>query len=138
MSFDSASFKAGGDIRPNRFVKPSTAADNRLLEADANEMTIGISQENTRDAPVDGASALAAASGDPIGHAPIGSYPILEINDTVTHGALLKSDADGLGVLAAVTGPTMQWVGAIALQSGSAGELIRVLVVSFPWYPALS
>src|SRR6185369_8897067 len=113
---------AGGTIRPARFVKPSTAADNTLLEADANEMAVGISVEAPRDAPLTGASTDLAASGDPIPYYPEGCVALLTIGTGgVTRGAQIKSDADGNGVLALTTGTTMQWVGASALESASEG-----------------
>lgn len=137
MAFNSFEFKAGGDIRPNRFVKFSTAADRTLLEADANEQCIGVSQENTRDAPIAGASALAAEAGDPVGHSPIGSYALVVAADTITRGAMVKSDADGAAVPALLTGTTVQWVSGLATESAVAGELVRILSVSFPYRPAL-
>jgi hypothetical protein len=131
---------AGGQIRPSRFVKPSTAADNTLLEADANEMAVGISSEATRDAPIDGASGDAATTGDGnMMYYTEGMVALLEIGSGgVTHGAQVKSDTDGKGVLAATTGATMQWCSAIALESALEGESARVLIKVFPIYPALS
>lgn len=137
MAFNSFEFKAGGDIRPNRFVKLSTAADRTLLEADANEQVIGVSQENTRDAPISGASALAAEAGDSVGHSPIGSYAIVEAGDTIVRGDKLKSDADGKAVPALATGTTVQWVSGRALESAASGEMVRILVESYPFRPAL-
>jgi hypothetical protein len=140
MPFETIYSTAGGDIRPARFVKLSTAADNTVLEADANEVTFGISSEATQDAPLPGASALAAAADDPLAIHPIGSVCLLEIGTGgVTRGAYIKSDADGKGVLAATTGATAQSVGAVALESASENEFCRVLVLHLPkFYPALS
>lgn len=130
---------SGGVIRPARFVKTSTAADQTMLEADANEESVGISMESTRDAPIEGASGEAAAAGQQIGYYPEGRVCLLEIGSGgVTRGANIKSDADGKGVLAAATGTTMQWVGAKALETASEGELARVLSKVFPIYPALA
>jgi hypothetical protein len=131
---------AGGTIRVCRFVKASTAADATLLEADANEEAVGVSQEGPKAAPVDGADSddIAVAT-DPIAYFPEGSVCLLEIGSGgCTRGANLKSDADGKGVLAATTGATMQWVGAKALETASEGELAKVLVKVYPIYPALA
>ncbi len=137
--FEPQQAEAGGDIRPSRFVKQSTAADNTILEADANEEIIGISGPATMDAPIPGASANAAEANDPVTYHPEGNICKLEIGSGgCTRGANLKSDADGKGVLALTTGAVMQWVGAKALESASAGEFAMVLVKSFPIYPALS
>jgi hypothetical protein len=130
---------AGGDIRPHRFIKQSTAADYTMLEADANERTVGVAQENTQDAPVTGGSANAAEAGDQFSYAPVGTIASVEVGSGgTTHGALLKSDADGKAVLAATIGATMQWISGIALESASDGEISKIQVVSYPLYPALS
>lgn len=124
---------AGGDIRPHRFVKVSTAANNTLLEADAGEFVIGVSQEGTKEAPgLNGASTLAAAAGDQMMFYPPGTDPLLEIGSGgATPGAHLKSDADGKGV---ITTTDKDAYGAIALEAAAAGELCRVLVM--PGYKA--
>lgn len=118
---------SGGTIRPSRFVKFSTAADYTLLEADANEMPCGISDAATRDAPIADASGDIASSGDQFMYIPEGNVCLLEIGSGgITRGAYLKSDTDGKGV--ALAASTKQNVGAVALESASAGELCRVLV----------
>ena len=130
---------AGGTIRTCRFVKISTAADHRLLEADANEQIVGISSQAAQEAPIPGASANAAESGDSFRYHTEGEVCLLEIGSGgVTRGAQIKSDADGKGVLAATTGTTLQWVGAMALESAEEGELAKVLVKSFPIRPAIA
>ena len=131
---------SGGTIRTARFVKQSTAADQTFLEADANEQAVGISDVAPKAAPIDGANATdIAASGDQFMYHPEGNVCLLEIGSGgVTRGAQIKSDADGKGVLAATTGATMQWVGAMALETDAEGELARVLVKVFPIYPALT
>lgn len=140
MPFENPGLVAGGDIRPNRFVKLSTSADNTVLEADANELTFGVSSEATQDAPIDGASANAAEATDPLEVKTVGQVAKLEIGSGgVTRGAFVKSDADGKGVLAATTGATAQNIGAQALESASEGELANVLIVMLPkYYPALT
>lgn len=133
---------AGGIVRPSRFVKVSTAADNTVLEADANEQVCGIATEATRDAPLDGASGEAASSTVGEGnlmYSPEGNVALVTVGSGgVTHGAEVKSDADGQAVLAATTGATKQWVAGIALESALEGELARILCKVYPHYPALS
>lgn len=137
--YDNPGWVAGGDIRPSRFVKVSTAADHTVLEADANEAVIGISHESTQDAPISGASANAAESGDQLTVYGIGRSCLLKIGSGgCTRGDELKSDADGQGVTRATTGTTLQHVGAIALESASEGEFARVLVHRTSVYPALA
>lgn len=139
MSFDSFPHAAGGDINTSRFVKISTAADNTVLEADANEQICGVSSEAAQDAPIPGASALAAVSGDSVSVHPIGSIAcVLVGSGGVTRGANVKSDADGKAVLAATTGTTVQWIAGTALETAAAGELAKILVQSFAHRPALS
>lgn len=131
---------AGGDIRPARFVKLSASADHTGLEADANERSIGIAGRGTRQPPLSdyAVTALHAAAGDPITLAGDGEETLLEYGDTITAGALLKSDADGKGVPVASSGATQQFVGAVALEDGAAGVLGRVQVKQYSFYPALS
>lgn len=127
MAGNSPNYVADGDINRSRFVKPSTT-DHRVLEADANEKVVGISQINAKTAPIPSASTLAGAQGDALTvHGPGESMVMLELGGTVTVGDKLKSDADGKGVVVATSGP-VQNVGAIALRGGASGELIPVLV----------
>ena len=139
VGFETPKLVAGGDIRPSRFFKLSGSADKTILEADANERTLGISTDATRDAPQTGSSALAAASGEPMAVNMPGVVCKLQLGSGgATRGNMLKADADGKGVESATTGTTLQWVGAIALESGSEDELIDVLVVQpMPYRPAI-
>lgn len=140
MCFENPPMAAGGDIRPARFVKISTAADFTYLEADANDEVFGISTNATQDAPLPNADGDAAESGDHVHVNPPGTICDLEIGSGgVTCGAWIKSDADGKGVLAATTGTTAQNYGAKALESASEGEMARVIVWPVPKvYPALA
>ena len=96
--------KAGGTINPSRFVKISTAADMTLLQAGANDFVCGVSMENTRDAPLDGASTVLADSGDPCEYYGEGRIaPVTVGSGGVTAGADVKSDASGQAVLALTT-----------------------------------
>jgi len=139
MPCDNFPHVAGGDINPCRFVTLSPSADFTLLEANANEAIIGVSHESAQDAPLPGASTLAAASGDHLAIYPIGSVCRLEAGSGGwTRGSELISDSNGKGVARATTGTTIQNVGAIALESVSEGELGKVLIVRYPLRPALA
>lgn len=141
MPFDTPSMNVGGDIRPCRFVKQSTAADNTLLEADANEEIFGIATEAAAAAPIPNADGDAGNTDAPQMHYyPPGRECLLELGSGgVTRGGWLKSDNEGCGVAVATTGTTAQFYGAKALESGSAGEFVRVLCWPLPKiYPALS
>lgn len=131
---------AGGDIRPCRFVKQSTAADFAGLEADANEVTLGISGEGTELPPIpQQTTAYHASSGKPIDLLAEGDICFLEAGSGGwTRGGRLISDADGKGVACATTGTTIQNIGAIALESASAGEKARVQVRHESYRPALT
>jgi hypothetical protein len=121
------SYIAGGTIRPSRFVK-YTANDFEVAEADANEKIAGISQEGTRTAPIpDVSTNEAAQSGETLQVYGDGEDCLLELGGTVVPGDDLKSDADGKGVVIA-TGAALQQIGAVALEGGVSGELIRVQV----------
>ena len=128
---------ASADIRPCRFVK-SSAADFGVTEADANEAIYGVSDQGTKAFD----SSLAAAAGNQLKVFLPGAECLLELGSGgVTKGAgvYLKSDADGKGIAAATTGATSQFIGAIPLESGAEGDLIRVRVVCLPEvYPALA
>lgn len=139
MPNTSPSFIAKGDIRPCRFVKIDTSNDFGVLEADANEDGIGISQEGTKQAPIPGASTLAAADGENIQVYGPGEVCLLQLGSGgATRGGNLKSDADGKGVAVATTGTTIQLVRAVALQSGLEDEKIQVLIRPYDVRPALS
>jgi len=130
---------SGGDIRQARFIKLSTAADHTALESDANERIFGVSVDAAQDAPMPAADEDAAEAGDPFRYYGVGEECTVQVGSGgITRGALLKSDADGKAVLAATTGATMQWVAAEAIESASEDELARVVVRSYPHYPALS
>lgn len=116
-------FEAGGDIYPARFVKQST--NGVVLQCGAGERAYGVSQKAARRSPYVDSSGKAAASGEPVGvYDRDGESCYLEIVAAVSApGIFLKSDADGKGT--PITSDQDDY-GAISLQSGSAGDLIRV------------
>lgn len=137
-------YVAGGNIYPSRFVKASTAADFRVLQATANDRIAGISGIGTNYPPivdpaitVNGYHAVAGQNCRVHGE---NDECLLELGSGgVTRGGLLKSDADGKGVAVATSGTTKQFPGARALESGSEGDKIRVeVLVDRNEYPALA
>ena len=121
---------AGGDIEPARFVKQSTAADFTALQAGANEEVFGVSVDASQVAPTSSSATKAAASGDLFRIFGPGEECLLELGaGGATRGDKLKSDANGKGVTTGVyASATPQFVGAVALESGVAGEKIKVRV----------
>lgn len=125
---DSASYIAGGNISPSRFVSVDANGDNTVVQAGLNDQILGISQKGTRQVPIPSASSYAAIDGDSLlVHIDGADDVLLEYGATVTRGQRLKSDANGKGIPVATSGEA-QKVGAIALQSGSAGDVRPVLV----------
>ena len=131
---------AGGDITTSSFVKLSTAADFTALQAGANEQTIGISQVGPKDPPgVSGSSALAASDGLHVQIFGLGDICLLRAGTGGwTRAQNLKADSSGDGVPVATTGTTIQYAGAVALESAAAGEYGLVQVVNMAIRPALS
>lgn len=126
MAATTPSRVAGGDIYPSRFVKANTTYPNTVDQAGAGERVFGISQPGTRDAPIPGASTLAAASGQALAIYGDGEEGLLELGTGgATAGAQLKADADGKGI---ITVTANDLVGAVANESGAAGEKIKVTV----------
>lgn len=124
------SLKAGGDINPSRFIRLDTSDDNTAVECSAATAAIlGISTDATKVAPQDGASTLAAEAGDHVEWRKDGDVALLELGTGgATRGDTLTSDANGQGI---TTTTDANFYGAIALESGSAGDKIEVLVTAY-------
>jgi len=132
---------AGGNIYPQRFVKPSTSADDTGLQCGANEEPIGISQEGSNYPPLSdlSVSGYCASAGQTFRLHGLGDVCEIVAGDVVRRGKKLKSDSVGRGVEIDESGTTLQNYGALALQSAAAaGEKIRVQVIIGSVYPALS
>lgn len=128
MANTPSSYLAGGTIRTARFVKITAA--HTVSEADANEKVAGISQVGSNKAPLSDlvSTNYAAEVGEQLQTYGPGDECLITAGDTITAGDRLKSDADGQGVPVAGTGTTLQEYGAIALDAGSVGELVRCFV----------
>lgn len=123
-------FISGGNIRVCRFVEPGANTDGTtdftVTEANgANDKVWGIAQGGTRAAPLDGVTAYAAISGDPIEVFMPGEECLLELGGTVADGAYLATTNAGLGV----TASTDETYCARALEAGISGDRIRVRVM---------
>lgn len=130
MPIPGAPYTAGGNIAPARFVKISTAADHTILQAGAGDKAIGVTHKGVRNAPYsslnDGYAAIAGESGFRVFFE--GEVCHLELGTGgATAGDRLKSDTNGKGVAVA---SDEDWYGAEALETGSAGDVILVRVVT--------
>lgn len=119
---------SGGNIRPSRVVKISTAADNTVLEsASATSANIGLAQQGTRRAPGTGDDdGYAAIANENIGvFGPGSGLAPGALGGTVTRGDVVTSDANGLLVTTTTEGDCMiGW----AFQSGVSGDVVEILV----------
>ena len=119
---------AGGVINTARFVK-GDSTDNRVVNADAGSIPVGISQEGSQDNPFVASDVTQAttAAGQQLEIFPYGSEARLEVGTGgVTRFVPVKPDADGKGV-AATTGDIACF---IPFESAAAGELVKGLVIS--------
>ena len=127
----SKGYVADGTIRVCRFVKASSTTDFRVVEADANELTIGISQEGSRVAPLPSETTdppEAARVDEAVNvYSDIGMTVMLRIGSGgITRGLEIISDADGNGVAVGAVAETVYQVGARALETAVEGQLARV------------
>jgi len=131
---------ARGNITPFRFVRLDTSTENGCVQAGDNTDVIGIAQGGTNKPDVSGliSAQYAAESGQPVRVTGVGAITLVEAGGTVSPGQYLKSDSSGRAVPVATTGTTIQNYGAIALQGGSTGSIIRVMVLIGKVRPALS
>ena len=135
-------YRANGTIRVARFVKIDPNDNNSILEADANEAIIGVSQIGGRTAPIPDVVTdppEAAQATEDCNVFFIGEDCLLYLGTGgVTAGSELISDADGKGVPRATTGTTIQNVGAIGLETALVSTYCKVQVVRYPLRPALA
>ena len=126
-------YRADGTIEVCRFVKPDGTNDFEVIQAAADEDTLlGISQEGSYDTPgLTGSANDAARDGHLLKVYETDEDCLLEIGSGgCSPGARLTSDANGAGI--AVSADADHCIGAIALETGLEGELVRVRVVCVP------
>jgi len=121
----SSSFIATGNIQPMRFVKLSTTLDGKVTICGAGEKCFGISQRGTRRSEYVDTNGYAASAGEPLEVFTEGEECLLEAGGTIAPGDYLKSGALGVGV---ATTTNLDFYGAVALQVGASGDLIKVKV----------
>jgi len=131
---------ARGNIYPSRFVRLDTSTEFGAVQAGDNTEIIGVAQAGTNLPDMTGwvSGTYAAQAGQQVQVAGPDSVCLVEAGATITPGQFLKSDSVGRAVPIATTGTTIQNYGAIALQGGSAGDKIKVLVVIGKVRPALT
>lgn len=106
------------------------AADGQVLPVSTGGLPHGITQDYPKGPPIDGNNAdLAAAAGDPVmvldGRGEFQNRETrLRITGTVARGAMIMPDATGDG--SGITCTAGKYYGAIALESGTSGQTIRV------------
>lgn len=132
MPAEIAGYTASGNINVSRFVS-YTPVPFVARQAVAGNPILGIAWPGSQY-PVGvptfyGASSAvesyAATNGQQLSIVGDGGNALLYINATISAGVFLKSDADGYGV--AASGNTDKY-GAVAVEGGFAGQLIRVTV----------
>ena len=123
--------RCSGTIVVASFVKLDTAHNNSIMQSGANGIVFGVSQLGSRAAPIPDIVAdppQAGLAGESIRAYRDGEFCLLHIGASVTTGDKLKADASGFGTPCVSSVGTKENYGAIALESGSAGEYIKVLV----------
>lgn len=120
---------ANGNILPYSFVKIDTSTVFRVIQAAANsDILYGIASEQVKNPPIpqDTSTQYAAVAGDELKVYCVGSECLIKLGTGgCTAGDRLTSDASGNGV----TATSGQIAGAIALDTGIAGDLRRVRVI---------
>ncbi|MBX6311508.1 MAG: hypothetical protein IRY99_01080 [Isosphaeraceae bacterium] len=122
------SMVANGPILPRRFVSLDGTRAYGVVQSGVGSYPFGISQEGTHNAPGTTAdNGNAADTGQTLKVYGYGSAEVGLVLGTggCTPGAFLKPDANGAGVVAGAG----DLCGALALEGGSAGEIVRVLVI---------
>lgn len=130
---------AGGDVYPSRFVMLSTAADNTALGCTAGSPPIGISQSGTKY-PITNPTGqlgggtitgpgIAAEATDMLQIFSLGDVCWLECGGTVAAGDLLEAAGTTTNVGRGITSGPGRNYGALALEAGTVGQLIRVQII---------
>lgn len=121
------SLKASGSVSPSVFVTVDPNFDEQYLQSVQGDCPIGIMNPAQRGTPglAGSDSNVAAASGDTgpriVG---LGNDCLLTLGGTVSPGNFLMPDSLGRGISC----PVGQYYGAVALQAGTTGKQIRVVV----------
>lgn len=127
MSHSSPSYIAGADVAPCRFVKIS-GGDHTVIQCVAGDRAVGVSAENSREAPIPSVSTvLHAKEGEPVHAYGMGESCEVTAGGAITAGDYLKPDADGKAVTI-VPGVSPVVYSAVARSSAAVGEKVKVLI----------
>lgn len=121
------SLRASGTVSPSVFVTLDPNFDEQYLQSVQGDWPIGVMQEAQRGTPgLTGSDATIAAQSGDTGPRIVqwGNDCLLTCGGTVSPGNALMPDAVGRGISC----PSGQYYGAIALQAGTLGVKIRVVV----------
>lgn len=122
--------RVNGNVAPSRFVSIDGSDNNSLLQSTAGQRAFGISSEGGREAPVPSLTTVyAGQDGDNMAFYGLGNTCLLELGAACLAGNRLKPDANGKGIQIAGTPGIIEHYGAEALEAGSAGDFIKVLVL---------
>jgi len=122
---DTPALIAGGTIRPYRFVKCSTAADDTGLEAaEITTPILGVADGSTRRFDSANHAEVVGGVGDPI-TLQGGDVVLVEAGGNITRGAMVQSDSVGRAITATSTAG-LNYQGYVALQNAASGTIIRV------------
>lgn len=121
-------FVCSGTIYPSRFVSVDPSDDYQGYQSPSGGRVIGVSQTGSRLPPTaaNAGNTYAGTTGDLIGVYGVGKTCYLKLGTTVAAGDALKPDASGQGINGVSAG---NYYGAVALQQGVSGDLIRVSVL---------
>jgi hypothetical protein len=134
---------AGSTIAPCRFIYFDGTGDFSVSQSNAGftyddgnvsgSQVDGVSGEGSKYASGIGDDTVLAEVGDPVPAFFGGKITLIELGaDVPAGGSLLKSDAIGRAIPYTQNATQFQMIGAVALQAGSAGEKILVLIKFFP------
>lgn len=129
MAFNNEiSWKASGTIAPCSFVTVDSNFDEQVKQSGLGDMPTGIMWDAMKGTPglAGSDTTVAAQSGDTGFRVYLdGDDCLLQLGSTtVSAGNMLKPDANGFGI----SGATGDQCGAMALQAGTVGVKIRVLI----------
>lgn len=130
----SPNFVANGNISPSRFVSLDSGTPKAfaVIQATANSKIVGVAQIGGREPPLASVSTIyAGQAGDTIKVNAPGDVCLVECGGTVAVDDELIADSNGKAVARAASGTTNQNVGGIALEAGSSGSFIHILVTRY-------
>lgn len=130
MSEQPKVMRANGNIYPSRFVGIDASDNNSVLQSASGGRPFAVSFAGGREAPVPSLTTVyAAQTGDNVSLLTMGETGLLELGAACLAGNRLKPDTNGKGIPLAAGSGVMEHYGAEALEAGSAGDFVKVLVV---------